>query len=262
MAYGRRTYTRRRGRGKASTTSLKKIRYKPGTSATQKHQIYALKKQINAVQKIASGNSYKIMHRYNVTGSLVQPFISAPLILPSSGWANVFGDPSETLGGKYTGGTMHVEWYLTSRTEHSRIDATVFIASPKNQKVVNETGGSASDNCSGLVNGRDFILYGGKALLNKARFHVARCSRQTLLPIVTESAGTEYINDQTSNRRTHNMKSNLVINNRTSSWNTVDGFDLRPGMRWHIYVFSNNVSTLEGSPALSCNCFFTGRTSG
>lgn len=262
MAYGRRTYTRR-GRGrKASTTSLKKIRYKPGTSATQKHQIYALKKQINHVQKIASGNSYKIMHRYNVAGSLVQPFISAPLILPSSGWANVFGDPSESNGGKYTGGTMHVEWYLTSRTEHSRIDATVFIACPKNIKVVNELGGSASDNCSGLVNGRDYTFYGGKALLNKARFHIARCSRQTLLPVVTEAGGTEYINDQISNRRTHNMKNNLVVNNRTSAWNTINGFDIKPTSRWHMYVFSNNVSTLEGSPALSANVFFTGRTSG
>jgi hypothetical protein len=182
--------------------------------------------------------------------------------VPNAGWVNVFSDPSETNGGKMTGKKLTIEWSLEPRTEHSRVDCTVFIAAPKTQKVVNECGGAASDDITGLVSGRDFVLYDGKCLMNTKRWHIKSCKRQTILPIVTESGGTEYINSTVKNRHTITGKSNLYVNSSTAAWNTVDSWDLAPGQRWQIYVFNNNTSSLEGSPQLRCHVLFSGHTSG
>jgi len=262
MAYGRRTYSRSRGRKKTAHTSNSKIRYKPGTSSNQKNQILAINQKVNSLAKTVRGNTYKTMYVYNATGNLGTPFAMWPLVLPTQ-WTGVFNTPGEERGGNYRGINYKVDFRINSHTEPAPINCTVFFVSPKNQKVVNETGGAAHPACQGLQLNTDYTLYDGMCLMNKKRWNIHYYKRITTLPISSVApSGTTILSDQTANRFSFSRKSNLTIKSRTGEWNTVDSFSLAPRMRMHAIVFNNNqVIDLE-SPQFNLKILFQGQTSG
>lgn len=262
MAYGSRTYSRSRGRKKTAHTSNNKIRYKPGTARNQKNQILAINQKVNSLAKTVRGNTYKTMYVYNATGNLAQPFQIWPLVMPTN-WTGVFNTPGEERGGAYRGLNLKVDYRINSHTEASPINCTVFFVSPKNQKVVNECGGAASDALTGLVSGRDYTLYDGMALVNKRRFNIHYYKRVTTLPISSEApSGTVTLGDLTANRYSFSRKSNLMIRSRTGEWNTVNSWDLKPNQRMHMLVFNNNSQLDLENPQMNMKILFTGQTSG
>lgn len=254
MAYHRR-------RKNAATN--KKIRYKKPSAANQRAQILAINKKLNSVHKQVKMTMYTIQHSHQITGALTSPF-SVNALCDSAAWGQVFSDTSfqSSGGGKYTGYRMSIDFRITPRTEHSSCNFTVFIAYPKTIKVVNETGGAASATCSNLVLNRDYVTFDGMSLLNKRRWGIVKGPyRITSLPVVTESSGTEYINATKANRRYCNVKNPLKVNNRTANWNQMQPWDIKPRQRYHILVFNNNVSALEGSPTINIQTLMSGQTS-
>lgn len=260
MAYGR-TYSRARRGKKTPHTSNAKIRYKRSSRA-QSQQLLAINKKVNNLTKTVRGNTYKTMYVYNATGNLGQPFAIWPLVMPIN-WTGIFNTPGEERGGAYRGINFKVDYRISSHTEPAPINCTVFFVSPKNQKVVNETGGAAADACQALQLNTDYTLYDGMALINKKRWHIHYYKRITTLPISSEApSGTTILGDLRSNRYSFSGKSNLNIRSRTGEWNTVDSFSLAPRMRMHAIVFNNNqVIDLE-SPQFNLKILFQGQTSG
>lgn len=262
MAYGSRTYSRSRGRKKTAHTSNNKIRYKPGTARNQKNQILAINQKVNSLSKVVRGNTYKTMFVYNATGNLSQPFTIWPIIIPNQ-LTSVFSASGEIRGGKMRGLNYKVDYRVSSHTEPSPINCTVFFISPKNIKTVNECSGSASDACSALVSGRDYTLYDGMALINKKRWNIHYYKRITTLPIQSEnSGGTVVIGDLKANRYSFSRKSNLDINNRTGEWYNINTWDLKPNQRLHAVVFNNNSGIDLENPQFNMKILLTGQTSG
>lgn len=246
--------------GKRNAASNKSIISKSGSAKNQKAQILALSKKVNSNSRKLSAVRYTLQHAQNHSGSLVTPYIAAALIQPAS-WGQVFGSATEVGGGKYTGNKLKLDFHLTPRTEHDRVDCTVIFCSPKNSKVVAETGGATSTTCLPLVN-VDYVLWSGMALMNKKRWNVHKVFRISSMPIVTTGAGgTEYINSSRENRRFFTMDNSLKINSRTGNWNTINDHEVNPNQRLHCYVFNDNLSTLEGSPSYHLSVLATGVSS-
>lgn len=261
MAYGR-AYSRSRRGKKTPHTSNNKIRYKRPTANNQRNQILAINKKVNSLSKVVRGNTYKTMYVYNATGNLGTPFAIWPLVMPIN-WTGIFNTPGEERGGAYRGINFKVDYTISSHTEPSPVNCTVFFISPKNQKVVNETGGAAQDACQGLQLNVDYTLYDGMALINKKRWNIHYYKRITTLPISSVApSGTTILGDQKANRYSFSRKSNLNIRSRTGEWNAVNSFSLAPRMRMHAVVFnSNQIIDLE-SPQFNMKILFQGQTSG
>lgn len=250
----------RRRRSQAATKA--KIRYKKPSAKNQKNQIASLKHQIDVINKKVTSTLYTIQHSHQITGNLTSPLSANALIDPGT-WGQVFSDTSfqSSGGGKYTGYRLAIDFRITPRTEHQSVNFTVFLAYPKNIKIVNECGGAAAATCTALQSNRDYVFYGGLTLLNKKRWGIVKCWRMTTLPVVTESAGTEYINATKANRRYCNIRNPLKVNNRVNNWNQMSAWDIKPKQRLHLFVFNDNLSALEGSPTINVQCLMSGQTS-
>jgi len=250
-------YKRKRGRSAASNRSI--ITKRP-SARNQKRQILALNKKVNKVQRATRSISYTIYHTLQFGGSMVAPYSSHAMITPA-GWSEIFGAPNAGIGGKYTGKSLKIDYEIIASTEHSRVTCTVIFASPKNAKVVSETGGMTTALCQPVI-GVDYVVMDGKARLNPKRWNVHKVHHVSTQPIVTESLGIEYINNTGKGRRSFYMKNPFRINNRTGSWYTVDDWEVTPSQRLHCYVFNDNLSTLEGTPKISLNMVASGVADG
>jgi len=260
MAYGSRTYSRTRGRKKTASTSNAKIRYKRPTASTQKNQILAINQKVNSLSRVVRGNTYKCMFMYNATGNLGQPFTMWPLCMPSQ-WSGVFSAGEEEAGASFHGLNYKIDYRISSHTEPSPINCTVFLLSPKNQKVVNECGGGAADACQTLVSGRDYTLYDGMALVNKKRWNIHYYKRVTTQPISSVApSGATILSDLRPNRYSFSRKSNLNIDSRTGNWYDVNSWDLKPNQRLHMVAFNNNIGIDLENPELNLKILFSGQT--
>lgn len=259
MPYGRR-YSR--GRKKKAHTSIVKIKYKRPTARTQKNQILAIKQDLNAVKKIAMANTYKTWYYYNVSSQLSSAYVASALNIPTA-WTGVFNEPSEESGGKFTGIKYNIEYNLNSGNEPSPINCTIFFAYPKNQKVVNETGGASSDTCSSLVNGTDFTVYDGMALLNTRRWSIVACHRHTTTPISSEARnGSIILSDMKPIRRHFSRKCPIKLNSRNTQWASTVSWSLPARHRLHVFCFNNNLGVDQEYVDFNLKYLVLGQTSG
>jgi len=258
MPYGRK-YTPRSYKRRSAASNRSIVARRP-TASAQKSQILALNKKVNRVAKLTRNISYTIYHNYQFSGSIVDPFSTHALITPA-GWNEIFGAPAAGIGGKYTGKSLKFDYEITANTEHSHVSCTVIFASPKNAKVVNETGGALNTTCTPLLT-TDYVVLGGKARMNPKRWNIYKVHHVQTSPVVTESNGVEYINDSGKGRRSFSMRNPFRCNNRTGSWYTIDDWEITPSQRVHMYVFNNNASTIEGTPWVQLSMVASGVADG
>lgn len=234
-------------------------RKKPKRIYKKKTQVntLALAKKVNQLAKIQRNLRYFVQHRHYITGNLVQNFIASP-IMDIPNWTQCFSTNVESRASKYHGTKLNIDFSVDAHTEHSRVDFTCFLASPKNVRVVNECGGAAGTTLTALTADRDYVMYNGGAMMNKFRWNLHKVWRGSTLPVVTEADGSEYINNTNTSRKYMKMNNPLKINNRTQYWDQTDTFSVKPSQRMHLFIFSNNVSTLEGSPRFHANILFNG----
>jgi len=246
-----------------AATNKKIVRKRP-TASNQKYQILSLNKKINRISRKVSSRTYKVMHKSSLTEqNMASPaYIFNLTNIPT--WTSVFGETDNILeGGKYKSTKMSIDLAIRAGTETESVVYTVFVVTPKNQKVAEETD-NGSGTLSSLSAGVDYTMISGKALLNLKRWTIHKVIRGATTPIVTEAFSsvpgttTNYVNEVKPLRRYFTLKSNVNVQNRTGTWNQVTPDEMNHNTRYNIMIFNNNLSTLEGSPKWSMSVLHTG----
>ena len=253
-----------KSRGKSAATNRKIVSRKP-TASNQKYQILSLNKKVNKLSRRISDNTYKVMNKASLSESnfASNAYIYNLTNIPS--WTSVFGETDNTEeGGKYKSSKMTIDFAITTATETESVVWTLFICTPKTQKVAEESA-SSSGTLSVLSDGKDYTMVEGKALMNLKRWNVHYCSRGATTPVVTEAQSnvptvmTNFVNEVRPARRFINIrKPNIHVINRDGLWNAVSPDKMNHNQRYTAMLFNNNASTLEGSPRFSMTVLHTG----
>ena len=251
-------------RRSAAATNRKILTKKPSAS-NQRSQILSLNKKINRIQRRVSMRTYRVMHKASLTEqNMASPsYVFNLCNLPT--WTSIFGETDNIIeGGKYKSTKMSIDLAIRAGSEKESVVYTVFVATPRNQKVAEETD-NGSGTLSGLAAGVDFTMISGKALLNLKRWKVHKCIRGQTTPVVTEAFGdipgttVNYVNEVKPLRKYFTIPNPSVnVQNRTGTWDQVTPDEMNHNQRYTVMVFNNNLSTLEGSPKWSMTVLHQG----
>jgi len=259
---------RRRGFKKRNTSSVKAVARRRPTASNQKSQIMSLSKKVNKLNFQMRERTYKVMHK----ASLLEQNMASPSYVYNltniPGWTSVFGETDNNQeAGKYKSQKMSIDFALRAGTETESVVWTMFIATPINQKVAEEADGG-SGTLSVLTDGTDYTMIEGKALLNLKRWRVHYTTRGQTTPIITEAFGTipgttvNYVNEVKPTRRYITLRNPTIsVHNRTGTWEQVTPDEMNHNNRYHVFLFNNNASTIEGSPKWSMTVLHQGVTS-
>lgn len=257
-------YARKSSRRGKAATNRKIISRKP-TANTQKYQILSLNKKINKIQRRVADTTYKVMHKASLAESNFASSAYVYNLCNIPAWTSVFGETDNTQeGGKYKSTKMTIDFAITTATETESVVWTLFICTPKTQKVAEEAD-SGSGTLSILGDGKDYTMVEGKALMNLKRWNVHYCTRGATTPVVTlaqsnvPTVETNFVNEVRPARRYINVKNpNVHVINRDGLWNAVTSAKMNHNQRYTAMLFNNNASTLEGSPRFSMTVLHTG----
>lgn len=268
---------RHRKRG-TSAASNNRIKAKKGASA-QQAQILALNQKVNLNTRKLQGVRYKVQHTFRGGG-----IISATPTLPYTSYAlnnvsqlgQIFSAPDESAGGKYNydrAGRFFLQYNITSNTELSPMNLTIFIIRPKNSKVALSAGLNVpyvpGAPAITLLNNTDFVNSLGLAMMNKKRWHIDAHWAVNTSPIVTSinqpgspaPAPTQnWQGDLHPIRKHYRGKNHLVLNNRTGVWSDTQNHAVNPSQRQYLVIFNNNLNT-QASPNIAFQCLWTAFTS-
>lgn len=260
MAYGKR-YSKRR----TPAATNRKILSKRPSASNQKYQILSLNKKINRISRRVADTTYKVMNKASLSESNFASNAYVYNLCNIPAWTSVFGETDNTQeGGKYKSSRMTIDFAITTGTETESVVWTLFICTPKTQKVAEEAD-SGSGTLSVLSDGKDFTMVEGKALMNLKRWNVHYCTRGATQPIVTEAQSavptvhTNFVNEVKPARRYIDIKNpNVHVVNRDGLWDAVTPAKMNHNQRYTAMLFNNNASTLEGSPKFSMTVLHTG----
>jgi len=253
----RRTFKRR------YPSSAKAIARRKPTASNQKSQILSLSKKVNRLNTQMRDKTYKVMHKANMSETTMASPSYAVNLCNVPQWVSVFGETDNNReAGKYRSDKMSIDFALSAGTEHESVTWTMFIVTPRNQKVAHDTD-NGSGTLSVLVDGTDYTLIEGKALMNLKRWKVHYVTRGATTPIVDSYGGSsEIINEIKPARRYITIrKPSINLRNRIGTWDQVEPDEMNHNGRYHVFLFNNNLSTLEGSPKWSMTVLHQGTTS-
>lgn len=240
MAYGNKS---RRQRGRTNASSVKSITKRKPSARNQKTQILSLSKKVNHLATKTSNISEKCFYQKTWDANISADYALHNLVAPSGGWANVFGQsPNVTDCRKLNIVKLNLDFCLNPVREAAEIDYTVFLFTPKNLKVFQETGSMST-----LINGIDYTITGGMALMNPKRFNVHRVWRCSTMGQITRVDG---LANNTVNstaplktvRRYLRMSFKHQLKSSTGPWNQIPDISTPISSKLHIVAFNNNSS--------------------
>lgn len=260
-----RRYKRRR------PSSQKSILASSKSSKNQQRQILDLSKRVSHNSKILRGVTYKVTHStrlaLGITGTTAQPY-RALFCNNLSGMNLQFSALEEAKGGIYNGdgrGRMHLSFNIASNTEPTPMPLSIFLVSPKNQKVSLSIGMSVAGSAFNLINGTDYVNNLGITYMNKKRWNIHKNWSVNLLPIQTLGGTTPWAGDLKPIFKKWSMKNLLKLNNRRGTWNDpltgATDESVNPNQRVMLVVFNNNISQPATFPILSGQVIHTAYTS-
>lgn len=260
----RRHYGKKRPR---KTTSKAAIMYKKPSASNQQKQIAALAVKVNRNQRRIDAQRYLVQHQ---TKFEEQPLTRPAGYAPYNAWSlnnipfmeQIFGDPEEAKGGKYTGKALRLDFNIAIGKSTRTTNFTAFIIRPKTQKVVNECGISQNNVLSPtsvlpspMIAGTDFSYEGGLALINPKRWHIDKMMKLQIRPQVapfyqgTPPTPTNIVTQDNRVRRSCTLKNPMYINSRTGDWKTTtDPWELPARQRSFLVMFDDTPATTGTSP--------------
>lgn len=235
MAYGK----GRRSRTNAS--SVKSVTTRKPSARNQKSQILSLSKKVNKLATKTSNISEKVFYQYTFDSNISNPYQIHRLVSPAASWVNVFGQSDNVTESRKLNITkLNLDFCLNPAREHAEIDYTVFLVTPKNLKVVTDTG-----NLINLVDGTDYSFNGGICLMNPKRFNVHRvwrCNTYGQITRVDGLAGNTVNSTATLKtvRRYMKMPFRHQLKSSTGPWNTIADQSTPVSSKLCLIAFNNN----------------------
>ncbi len=267
MGYEHRLKRRPMPKRKRSAASTKAIMFKKPTARNQQEQIAALAEKTRENSRKLATQLYTVHHFHRIRGDIASsataPFVSVP-INNLSALTQIFGDPSESLGGKYTGRGITFDFNIVPADNMTQIDMTAFIIRPRNQKVALDAN-LAGSNSLALADGTDYVTNDGICYMNKKRWHVDAHYKMSTLPLQTQQAAPPGVWQGSMKviKRKYTGKNVLKINNRVGTWNTGLDWSVNASQRQFLVVFHDNLGTPIPSlaPKLEGQILLTAHTS-
>lgn len=249
--------------------STKSIMYKRPTARTQQFQLAKLASAVRQNERRIRAQRYLVQHnikwpeeQFN-TPTGWAPYKAWGLSKPTF-MQQIFGDPEEAKGGKYTGKALRLDFQIAVGKSTKVTNFTAFVVRPKSQKVCNEVGISVSDtniepsttNPNPLVSGVDYSYEGGIALMNPKRWHIDKMWKMQVRPDVgpfyAGTAPPQAVTNITHNanmvRRSYSTKNPMYINSRTGVWSAVAPEQLIPRQRAYLLIFNDAINQSGSTP--------------
>lgn len=273
-------YHRRR---RSSSSTSKQIKYRKPTAKTQQKQLLSLEKRVRMNSKHIREERYLAQHSLKIPTDTLGvvpgqgPYNSWAFSLPQF-WQQVFGNPGDVLGGRYTGQKVRIEYNIHPGKNQSNTDITIFIVRPKNTKCAFDLGLATGSNFdpspttpNPMTPGTHYSNQDGVSIMNPKLFHIDYVAKHTVLPQLVQvqpsPPGTtpiNHINQIKPIRRVIHMKNPIKINNRQQDAMVTDTVALRPNQRIFLVAFSDAPAPTTGpspGPTIEMLVHFTGHTS-
>jgi len=260
IQYGRKFSAKRKRTSAGRPPSKANIMYKRPTARTQQVQIAKLARAVATNQRRIAAQRYLVQHRTKFEEQAINnvstyaPYVAYGLTNPQF-MTQIFGDPEEAKGGKYTGKTMRLDFQIGMGKSSKVTDMTAFVVRPRTQKVVNECGIQTTNTLSPtaaqpnpMVAGTDYSYEGGIALMNPKRWHIDKMWKLQIRPenelAVASATPPQQLNNIVTQanmvRRSYTCKNPLYINSRTGEWSAVNPEDTPPHQRAFLVIFNNS----------------------
>lgn len=263
MAYRKKRY----GRRKYSASSKKNISRSKPSASNQKYQLLSVNRRLNSLQKQVNQNRVLTTQTLNfelpIDGTATTPYCLHQLNNISA-LTDIFMT-AQTGGAKYTGLKFHLDFNIVPDTEIKQdITMTVFIVTPRSQKIVEEcfTSAPPAYNFTTLSSNTDYVCEDGMAYMNTKRWRIHRVWHhlQTRPILAFEGGGTQtWEGSQVNIRKYFTTNSPLKLRSTTGTWNQIPDSAMNYNQRLLLVAFSNNVGTT--SPMLTANVLMTAHTS-
>jgi len=247
MAYGRKRYPARKGKGGKGVSRLLK---KPTTAIT------TLAKAVKSIQRKMKAKTVTNNYGENVTNQLLSSQLDVFHLSNYSDWSGIFGasaDDAEANSMIHKG--FGIDMYFDSGDETDQINFTVFLVSLKDDiraGAFNRTTGALS-----LSDSVDYYTYQGFAMLNKKCFNIHATKRFTLgnngVGLGSSTAQTQFGTD----RRFYMKKRlNTKVINTNGNWKALE-CSQDASDNYYLLVFNDNNILDASYPRLRYNIVHT-----
>lgn len=244
---------------------MKAIKYKKPTARNQQQQIASLASKVNRNLKMIRAQRYLVQHQ---TKFEEQAMTRPAGYAPYNAWSlnnipfmeQIFGDPEEAKGGKYSGQKLRLDFNIQIGKSTRTTNFTLFILRPRTQKVVNECGIAQNNTLSPtgplpnpMIAGTDYSYENGLCVVNPKRWHIDKMMKLQLRPQISPfTAGgtvTNIVTQDNALRRSISLKNPMYINSRTGDWKTTtEPWELPARMRSFLVIFDDTPAVTGTSP--------------
>lgn len=252
MAYTRR-YRSRKSRGKRSV--YKKTKPQVSLPVLAKKVIKLEKRQRSIIERV------NYTHTADTTVS--SNYHAEPLFTPVS-WQSVFGESVNVQESKKLNiSTLHLDWSLEPGRESSQIDYTIFLITPRSQKIFDETNGMQQfqNNPNGQ---QDYTYNGAIGYVNPRRFKIWKVWRCNTAGITTRVTGqiapdANVVAPLRSVRKWHKMPFKRYLNNTVGqqNWKVIPNDQIPVSCAITLLMLNNNSLTDLENPAVKISALFS-----
>ena len=247
----------RRYKKKRTASSTKAITTRRPTASNQRSQILSLSRKVNNLALKQHNITEKVFYQFKSDATISSNYASYPLVRPYSGWTNVFGESDNVLESrKLNIAKLNLDFQISPHTEMSEIDYTIFLVTPKSNKVMRETSGMQNFY---QTSNQDYAFNNGITFMNPKRYtihKVWRCNTRAIRTLIATPNSTSGASLK-SVRRYHSMPFKHTLRNSTGTWKQIDNDEIPISSALTLIAFNNNSAVDLEHPSLKFTAHFT-----
>jgi len=249
MAYGRKRYPARKGKG---GKGIKRLLTKPTTAIT------TLAKAVRTIQSKMKAKTVTLNYGENVSNALLSSQLDVFPLTNYSDWNGIFGaSADDTTANSMIHKGFGIDMYFDAGSETDQINFTVFLVSLKDNirgGAFNRVTGALS-----LSDSVDYYTYQGFAMLNKKCFNIHACKRFTLgnngVGVGSSTAQTQYGTDRRFYMKKR-VNQKITNNDSNGNWKSLE-CSQDASDNYYLLVFNDNNLLDAGYPRLRYNIVHT-----